>query len=62
LFVNGRRAIRTHQDVTDSFAAPIAVDDNKYTVKKTAVEEWDMKNVGNVEMVFSAQGSPWSER
>ena len=61
LFVNGRRATRSiaPPSVTKAFASPVAVDTEKYVVDDASVANW--KVPGNVEMVYSANGSPWTE-
>jgi len=65
LFVNGRRARRGYEPDSRKFFDKdqelIEVSDDKYVVKAEAIANWDLNNAGNVEMVYSGQGSPWSE-
>ena len=64
LFVNGRRAPRGVADssVAAAFARPVSVDSNKYVVSAAAsgAGAWGAGAAG-VEMVYTAQGSPWTE-
>ena len=65
LFVNDRRALRgkASDDMTAAFASPVEVDDNKYVINASAapsVGTWSA-NAPDVEMVYTANGSPWTE-
>eukprot|EP00939_MAST-03C_sp_MAST-3C-sp1_P000324 g324.t1 len=64
LYVNGRRIPRSKAPdaVTAAFANPIAVDSDKYVVSNdSGVASWDPANAAGVEMVYTANGSPWTE-
>lgn len=64
LFVSGRRAARSHNvNTAKAFASPISVDAEKYVVDWTTsgAALWDSASIGDVEMVYSANGSPWTE-
>ena len=66
LYVNGRRAERTHNaQLAASFAKPVAVDSDKYTVSWSSiadiVKDKSPRSVADLEMVYTAQGSPWTE-
>eukprot|EP00940_MAST-03C_sp_MAST-3C-sp2_P000564 g564.t1 len=64
LYVNGRRAPRSKAPdaVVQAFANPISVDLEKYVVNAdSGVASWSDANVRGVELVYTANGSPWTE-
>jgi hypothetical protein len=63
---DGRRLERgwAASDVTLAFQHPAAVDLASYTVAHPAVGQWMASgpaNAGSIELVYTAQGSPWTE-
>lgn len=63
---DGRRILRgrSAQDVVTAFQQPISVDLDKYTVAHEDLPKWiasGSDNVGAIEMVYTAEGSPWTE-
>ena len=68
LFVNGRRADRAvaSSDVVNAFVSPKKVDLEKYTISSSdkavlKIGNWSKNNVDAIELVFTGQGSPWTE-
>eukprot|EP00941_MAST-03F_sp_MAST-3F-sp1_P000294 g294.t1 len=68
LYVNGRRAGRSvaSVDVVNAFANPKNVTLDWYVISKTnkaatEILKWSKENIDAVELVFTANGSPWTE-